>query len=135
MGTVAVVQNPSQAKECVSSLHTQFTQYYDAIGITDLEHVLRQRISSYLMQPRKSYLGMAKEIRCYLTERFEPVFPEDQFKVFLRKRSLSHTYIWKFHRRNESICITHMNTLANFLGVRFLIMNFEVLPEMTYYGS
>lgn len=133
MSTVAVARDQPQARKFASSLEAIFNQYYDAVGIDKLESVLRQRITEYLIRPKKSYQSMANDIRHSLIEKFEPLLSEDEFKVFIKKRALSHTYIWKFHKKNESVCIVYLNTLANFLGVRFIVMNFDVLPGTVGY--
>lgn len=85
-----------------------YLQQYDAVGVVMLESLLRQRIEGYLSSS-VMVNGKARK---------------GSYNLLCEATGISHTFIWKFHKKDQSICITNMNKLANFFGVRYFVENF-----------
>lgn len=83
----------------------------DAIGTKELESQLREEISVYLTG---TFFNSE-------TNRSN----KKSYKTLSEECNVSHTYIWKFHMKEQAICITNMNKIANFFKVRYLVSNFE----------
>lgn len=83
-------------------------QHYDAVGIDQLESLLRHHITEYL----KTYSVLDGRNR------------RGSYKLLSDATGISYTYLWQFHKQERAICITNMNTLANHFGVRYLVSNF-----------
>lgn len=82
---------------------------FDAVGVNQLETVLKERISEYLQQPR---IHNGRKCR-------------GSYRSLAKETGISQSYIHKFHSRDQTICITNMNKLANHFSVRFFVTNFE----------
>jgi len=91
---------------------TEFRKYlrqiYDVVGVEELEAELRSRISEYLLM-QFSVSGRKRK---------------GSYNLLSEQTDISHTFIWKFHTKDQAICITNMNKLANFFGVRYIVDNF-----------
>jgi len=81
---------------------------YDAVGVEQLESMLRQRIDAYLSS-RVIVEGKNRK---------------GSYNLLCEATGISHTFIWKFHKKQQAICITNMNKLANFFEVRYFVENF-----------
>jgi|GEM_PF-3074423 len=84
------------------------TGMYDAVGVDQLELLLRARIEQYL----SSTVVVEGKVR------------KGSYNLLCEATGISHTFIWKFHKKEQSICITNMNKLANFFDVRYFVENF-----------
>ncbi|ASP38798.1 hypothetical protein CHH28_08940 [Bacterioplanes sanyensis] len=97
----------------------RFKQYFqqlpdcyrpDAVGIKDLEQVLRDRIERYLNT--EIYIGASKPMK-------------GTYSLLSQGSGVSRSYIWKFFN-GKSICLTNMNRLADYFGVTYVVSNFPV---------
>lgn len=82
---------------------------FDAVGVPQLESVLKERISEYLIQPR---VHNGRKCR-------------GSYRSLAKETGISQGYIHKFHQRNQAICITNLNKLAHHFSVKYMVMNFE----------
>lgn len=82
---------------------------FDAVGVNQLETVLKERITEYLKEPR-----VRNGRKC-----------RGSYRSLAAETGISQSYIHKFHHRNLSICITNLNKLANRFEVKYIVVNFE----------
>lgn len=89
-------------------LEQQLQQHYDAVGIDQLEALLRHKITQYLAA-RFEIAGRKRK---------------GSYNLLSEDTGISYTYLWQFHKKDQAICITNMNILANHFNVRYLVTNF-----------
>lgn len=109
-------------------METDLRSVYDAIGIIELENVLREKIKHFQSQRGKhgyGYRALASAIEAAMYKHLaKQGLPLKTIENTIDKRTPSHTYIRKF-REGQNICINYMNTLAFFFDVKYLVNNFE----------
>ena len=82
---------------------------FDAIGVDQLEEVLRLKIADYLVNRQEIDGRMRK----------------GSFNLLSQMSDVSSSYLHQFFK-GKSICITNMNKLANFFKVKYVVINFPV---------
>lgn len=90
-------------------IKAQLESMFDAVGIDELEALLRTRISGYL------------DSRTIINGRQR----KGSYKLLSEATGVSDTYIWQFHKQERAICITNMNLLAQHFDIRYVVYNFE----------
>lgn len=136
MSTSKVV--PLNTKRFFSNVENQIDREgdlrlaYDAIGIHELENVLRSRIVEFQLQSGKGgkhgygYRALTAAIESALYKSLEKKGLDlEAIEKVIDKRVPSHTYIRNF-KEGQNICINYMNTLAFFFDVKYLVNNFEL---------
>lgn len=102
---------------------------YDAVGIKQLETVLREYIRDYLFPQNGVPRGLRKLEAAIeehlLTTLEEKGVGDDEADLILKNRVPSYEYIRLFYKEGQNICINYMNTLAHFFGVRFIVSNYD----------
>lgn len=106
MGPALAVEVSRQIE--VVDFKERLRQFYDVIGVQELESELRDRITEYLVS---SFLVNGRRRK-------------GSYNLLSEQTGISHTFIWKFHTKEQAICITNMNKLANFFDVRYFVDNF-----------
>ncbi|TBR43851.1 hypothetical protein CBF23_003745 [Marinomonas agarivorans] len=81
---------------------------FDAIGIEQLEDVLRERITEFL-QSRSKVNGRIRK---------------GSYDWLSSETGISTSYLQQFNKDKRSISIHHLNTLACHFSVRYAIVNF-----------
>jgi hypothetical protein len=126
-----VIQSPGPGHSSVGNAAPSLSGSYDAIGIEQLEAVLRQHIHDYLfprgLKPR-SLRTLEADIGAdlSLTPGARSLGLDEEERV-LKRRVPSYEYIRRFYKERQSICINYMNTLAHFFRVRYVVTNFDVV--------
>ncbi|MCV6587654.1 MAG: hypothetical protein OIF57_01310 [Marinobacterium sp.] len=106
MGVVSLLKDAN--RESVPEFEEYLRERYDVVGIEELEQSLRKRITDYLAS---SYEINGKQRK-------------GSYNLLSQQTGISHTFIWKFHTKEQAICIANMNKLANFFSVRYFVDNF-----------
>ncbi len=106
MGPALAIEVSRQVE--IMELKERLRQFYDVIGVQELESELRSRITDYLASSS------------LINERRR----KGSYNLLSEQTDISHTFIWKFHTKEQAICITNMNKLANFFGVKYFVDNF-----------
>lgn len=81
---------------------------FDAIGIEQLEAVLRERITEFL----KSRTNVGGRVR------------KGSYDWLSSETGISTSYLQQFNKDKRSISIQHLNTLACHFSVQYAIVNF-----------
>ncbi|KJZ15802.1 hypothetical protein TW85_02575 [Marinomonas sp. S3726] len=82
---------------------------FDAIGVDQLEAVLRLRMADFLINRQEIDGRMRK----------------GSFNLLSEMADVSSSYLHQFFK-GKSICITNMNKLANHFNVKYIVINFPV---------
>lgn len=82
---------------------------FDAIGVEQLESVLRLKIAEFLVN-RQTIDGRERR---------------GSFNLLSHMADVSSSYLHQFFK-GKSICITNMNKLANYFNVKYVVINFPV---------
>jgi len=82
---------------------------FDAIGVEQLEAMLRLRMADFLVNQQEVDGQMCKGSLNLLSEMSD----------------VPSSYLHQFFQE-KSICITNMNKLANHFNVKYIVMNFPV---------
>lgn len=86
----------------------QLSQYFDAVGVVELEKTLRLEITDYL----NSEVEIEGRMR------------KGSYRLLAEATGISRTYINDFHAKERAICITNMNLLARYFSVKYIVSNF-----------
>ncbi|AEF53416.1 helix-turn-helix domain-containing protein [Marinomonas posidonica] len=81
---------------------------YDAVGVDKLEEQLREKITEFTSSSR--IINGRKR--------------KGSYRLLAEYTDISHAYIHQFHSEKRAICITNMNKLANYFGVKYIVSNF-----------
>mgnify|MGYP005998112605 CR=1 FL=1 len=98
-----------RAVSIANKLGTNVLLEFDAIGVEQLEAVLRLRIASFLVN----------------RQEIEGRMRRGSFNLLSQMADVSSSYLHQFFK-GKSICITNMNKLANYFNVRYIVINFPV---------
>ena len=77
-------------------------------GVHELERVLREKITEYT------------ETSTVIDGRKR----KGSYRLLSEYTGISQAYIHQFHSDERAICITNMNKLANYFGVKYTVSNF-----------
>ena len=95
-------------------------------GLADLENTLRQRIDLYRHNTKKGYRRLSTDIeenlRKYLLDKN---LTEQQITDLIKQNVPSHSYLCDFYK-GRKICLNHLNSLAFFFEVKYIIFNFAI---------
>lgn len=86
---------------------------FDAVGIEQLEEVLRHRIDAFL------------ETRHVVNARKR----KGSYQLIADATGISQSFVVKFHRNERTVCIQNLNKLAAFFNVKYVVTNFPVGPH------
>lgn len=92
----------------LSSVSEAKNRKFDAIGLEQLEQVLRERMTEYL-QTRTRVDGRVRK---------------GSYDWLSSETGISTSYLQQFNKDKRSISIHHLNTLACHFSVRYAIVNF-----------
>lgn len=84
------------------------TTEYHAVGVDELEEQLREKITKFTSS--SNIINGRKR--------------KGSYRMLAEYTDISQAYIHQFHREKRAICITNMNKLANYFGVKYVVSNF-----------
>ena len=82
---------------------------FDAVGIDQLEALLRQRIDAFLIT-HEVINGRKRK---------------GSYNRISSETGISSAYLHKFHIKKQAVCITNLNKIARFFAVKYVVVNFE----------
>jgi len=88
-----------------------YTNKREAVGIDELESLLRSAIDEYLVS------------RMVINERSR----KGSYVLLSEATGVSASYLHQFNKDKRAICITNMNKLAEYFQVKYTISNFPVV--------
>ena len=92
----------------LASISESKKRKFDAIGLEQLENVLRERMTDYL-HSRTEVNGRLRK---------------GSYDWLSSETGISTSYLQQFNKDKRSISIHHLNTLACHFSVRYAIVNF-----------
>lgn len=118
------------AVDLSDDLSLRLRELFDAVGIAELESILRDRIGQYVEQGyRYGFKSLSDAIEQKLIDHLKTQgHTKATIDHAVDTRVPSREWIRKFYT-GSNICINYMNTLAFFFNVRFFAVNYDLVQH------